>query len=360
MRLAVAVGGRPDVIKVAPLIPVLVRAGFDVDLIFTGPAEVARPAGDEPAFYGVDVPAPAWVMQTDTNVTPTAGAVMAWTEDLFGRTHPDAVLVVGDSATALASAIAAARAGIAVVHLEAGLRSSDLEDLDEIDRVVISRVAALHLTPTEQALENLEDEGIEPERIHFVGACTAEAALHALQRAHGVTSESLVGLAPKRYLVASFRRVENLRDKLRMSEILGGLAASSLPAVMPDAGVFVRAAERFGLSLPASARLVEMQPYTAMLALMRDACAVVADCGEMADEACITEVPCITVRPRTERTATLEAGANRLVEADAGLIASALSEAIGLRQKWRLPKRWDRAVSDRVCRALRRGVVPLS
>lgn len=360
MRLVVAVGTRPDVIRVAPLLPELESAEIHCDVAYAGPRAIAHPPSGG-SFYGVTFPEPTWLMDPGGGTdAATTGKLMLAFENLFAGVAPGAVLVVGDSNTALAAAVSAARAGLSVIHVEAGLRCGDLSAPDEINRVLVSRVAAMHLTPTERALENLEDEGIEPERIHFVGASAPEAALKMLDRIGTVHPCEEYGLTPKHYVVASVRRPDNLRDPMRLAGIVEGIGRSAVPVLMPDASAFLQALAERRLPVPASVHLSEMVPYPSMLACTRDAAAVITDCGALAEEACVVGVPCLTVRHCTKQEATVAVGANRLVAANGESIETALAEVMGRRASWVLPKRWDRAVSDRVVRAIRRGVIPLS
>lgn len=363
MRLIVAVGARPNVVKVGPLLPELLRAGIDARVAFTGSRGVGHPedTGGAVSFYGVEMMAPDWFLDigTGTNAVQT-GRAMAAFEELFAVARADAVLVVGDVNPTLAAAVSAAKAGLPVVHLQAGLRCGDLRVPEEVNRVLISRVAAMHLTPSERALENLEDEGIEPERIHFVGNMMAESVCRHMDEIRDLDAAGALGFSAKQYVLGSFHRPENLGNAERMREIVGGLARSPLPVVIPDTGGLKAAIESAGLEVPAAARLFASVPYRDMLALERDAAVVVTDSSGVQEEACTISTPCVTVRECTEHSATLDVGANRLAAADAEAIREALVEAMNSTASWRSPKRWDQAVSDRVVRALKRGIIPLS
>jgi UDP-N-acetylglucosamine 2-epimerase len=226
--------------------------------------------------------------------------------------------------------------------------------------VLISRVAAVHLTPTERALENLEDEGIEPERIHFVGSLMAESVLEHLDAIRRFRTCVEMGLTERGYVLGSFHLPENLADKSRLRGILSGLAESPLPVLIPDANGLRAAIEGFGLAAHSPVHLVDPVPYTQMLSLERDAAAIVTDSGGVQVEACMMCVPCVTVRECTEFATTVAIGANRLADASVASIRAAMNEAMNRRPSWTPPKRWDRAVSDRITRILKRGIEPLS
>lgn len=362
MQLTVVVGARPHVVKVSPLLPALERAGIGVDVAFTGSRSAEHPedSGAPMSFYGLDIEAPRWFLDVGvgTDAVETGRAMMAF-EDLFARERPDAVLVVGDVNTTLAASLSAVKSGIPVVHLGAGLRCADLRVPEEINRVLISRIASMHLAPTERALENLEDEGVDPERIHFVGSIGSESVFRHLESIVDLSPADEFGLATGEYVVAVFHRPENLGDETRTLGILGGIAHSPLPVLIADTNTLTAAADRFGRSMPAAARVADAVPYLTMLALIRDAACVITDSSGVQEEACTIGTACVTVRECTELTVTLESEANRLVYPDPDEIRAALIAAAGIRKGWNAPKRWDRAVSERVVRALKRGITPL-
>ncbi len=364
MRIIVVIGARPHVVKVGPLLPELTRAGFTCEVAFTGSRSVPHEedAGDgDVSFFGIRIAAPRWFLDIGTGTDASeAGRAMVEFESLFARERPDCAIVVGDVSASLAAAISAAKAGVPVVHLDAGLRCGDLSVPEEINRILISRVAAMHLTPTEGALENLEDEGIEPERIHFVGNLLAESVIRHVDAVPALDMTEILGGPVAAYVLGCFHRPENLRDRERLAHIVGGLGALGLPVFIPDTNGLRDALERDGIPVPAGVVVADPVPYEVMLALERDAVAVVTDSSGVQEEACMVCTPCVTIRRCTEQVATVQAGANRLAAADRDGLAAAVQAAIEQPRTWVPPQRWDRAVSHRVVRALKRGVVPLS
>jgi UDP-N-acetylglucosamine 2-epimerase (non-hydrolysing) len=362
VRLIVAVGARPNVVKVSSLIPELIRAGVDVDVAYSGDRTLLD--GERSAtvsFYGVEMMRPTWLIgPQSTGVTLSTGEEMIEFEHILATATADAVLVMGDSDATLGVSIAAAKAGVPVIHLEAGLRCGAMTYPDEINRVLISRVAAMHLTSTEDAIEALEDEGIDPERIHFVGSMLAESVYRHLDaiKTHEPCREA--GFEPEGYFLASLRRKENLGSRERLEGILEGIAVAGLPTIMPDPHGLRATLESAGLTLPSNVTVVDAVAYRTMLALQRDAVAVLTDSGGVQEEACILGTPCVTVRPCTEYMATLRTGSNVLVDSSSQAVSHALSEARDASKGWVVPKRWDQAVSGRVVRALKRGIMPLN
>jgi UDP-N-acetylglucosamine 2-epimerase (non-hydrolysing) len=363
VRIIVVAGARPNFVKAGPLFPALAREGFDANLVFTGSRSSSREdaSGSQVTFFGVEVPQPRWFLDVGvgTEAVQTGEAMVAF-ERLLSAECPDAVMVIGDVNPTLAAAIAAVKLNIPVIHLDAGLRCGDCSVPEEINRLLISRVTSLHLAPTEDALRNLLEDGVDQDRIHFVGSITAESVLRHAQKVKRVEASAEFALQPCEYVLASFHRPENLQSASRLAGIVAGLALLDGKVLIPDATGLVSALAAYGIEVPASVRIVPAVPYMTMLALERDADVIVTDSGGIQEEACVLGTPCVTVRSHTEQVATVDAGANRLCDADGAAIKSAVDEAAAGKRTWVTPRRWDTAVSGRVARAIKRGVRPLS
>jgi len=361
MRIIVVVGARPNFIKVAPLMPALASAGIDARIAHTGQHYDA--AMSDVFFTDLEIPEPAWFLGvgSGTHAVQTGTAMMKL-EELLAAERPDALLVVGDVNSTLAGALAAAKIGVPVVHLEAGLRSRDMSMPEEVNRLVTDQLSSMLLTPVREADENLVAEGVDPARIHFVGNIMAESVLRNLERITNRDVCGAHGLPHGGYVLATVHRPENTDHPERLREIASALLGSPLPVlfpVHPRTRPLLEAAGITGANL-ARVQLSDPVGYLDMLALQRDAAAIVTDSGGVQVEACMVGTPCVTVRRNTEWTSTIDVGANRLVSADAGEIASALAEALADPRTWALPERWDADVSGRVATALLGGVIPLA
>jgi UDP-N-acetylglucosamine 2-epimerase (non-hydrolysing) len=172
MRIIIVVGARPNVIKVAPLMPVLAGAGVDAQVAHTG---VWAAYASDDVFRDLGVPEPSWFLDAGwgTARINTAKATVALAEILDAE-RPDVLMVVGDLSPAVAGALAGLKVGIPVVHLEAGVRSGDTSLPEEVNRLVADQLSALLLTPTERAEDDLIAEGADAERVRFVGSIMAE------------------------------------------------------------------------------------------------------------------------------------------------------------------------------------------
>jgi UDP-N-acetylglucosamine 2-epimerase (non-hydrolysing) len=363
VRIILLAGARPNLIKVAPLLPAFAEAGVNAEVAFTGPREWGVPTEDPErlSFWGVTVPAPKWFLDIAEGTSAfETGAALLSVERLLASERPDAVLAVGDHNATLAIAIAAAKQRIPVAHLEAGLRCGDLGVPEEVNRVLISRVTALHLASDESSIAHLMAEGVDSDRIVLVGSVLAESVIRNGEQVRKLDVAARYGFEKGTYVVASFHCAENLENPLRCQYIFDGLAALGMPVILPDAHGALGALETYGIRVAGTVHIVGAAPYPEMLALLRDAAAIVTDSGGVQEEACVLGTPCVTVRRCTERVATIEVGANRLADATREALVAAVADAIEGPRKWLTPKRWDKAVSQRVIRALRRGVPPLA
>ncbi|MDP2232063.1 MAG: UDP-N-acetylglucosamine 2-epimerase (non-hydrolyzing) [Actinomycetota bacterium] len=353
MRLVAVVGARPNFMKVAPLLPALAAAGIQTDLVHTGQHYDA--AMSEVFFKELGIQAPRWNLgvASGTHASQTGTAMIAL-EEVFARERPDAVLVVGDVNSTMAGALAAVKLGIPILHLEAGLRSRDMSMPEEVNRLVTDQLSTLLLTPTLRANENLLAEGIPATRIQLVGNIMAQTLLEALPRVLGVQPSCKFGLEPKGYVLATIHRPENTDEPESFREVLSALQSSSLPVLFP-VHPRTRCLLEDVTDGESQVRLIEPVPYSTMIALQRDAAAVITDSGGMQEEACMLHTPCVTVRRNTEREITVELGANELVSASAPEISRAIATAIVKPRDWPLPELWDAQVSARVVEAITRA-----
>lgn len=357
MKLIVVVGARPNFIKVAPLMPALLEAGHDAALAHTGQHYDA--AMSDVFFEDLAIPEPRWFLNvgSGTHAVQTGKAMMAL-EELFDAERPDAVIVVGDVNSTLAGALAASKIHVPVIHLEAGLRSFDMLMPEEVNRLVADQLSALHLTPTREAGENLIREGIEKERIRFVGNIMAESVLRHLPLIVENRPAPSHGVREGEYVLSTIHRPENTDHPENLSQIISALEQLGLAVLFPTHPRTRPKLEQF-MRADSPIHLVNPVGYLEMLALQRDAAAIVTDSGGVQEESCMIGTPCVTVRRNTERGITVEVGANRLVAADAGAIIAGAREALDGPRAWAIPERWDEQVAARVVEELAAGAISL-
>jgi len=368
MRLIIVVGARPNFIKVGPLMPALAAAGHDARLVHTG--QHYDSLMSDVFFADLEIPEPSWYLNvgSGTHAVQTGTAMMRL-EELLAEERPDAVMVVGDVNSTLAGALAASKLGIPAVHLEAGLRSFDMSMPEEVNRLVTDQLSAMHLTPTAEAGENLEREGVDPSRTHFVGNVMAQSVLqhaHAARERHACERFEC---GPESYVLATIHRPENTDHPERLEAIAAAFAEAPLPVLFPvhprtrpllaQHGI-VGGEEAEACDFPSNVVLTDPVGYLDMLSLQTDAAAIVTDSGGVQEEACVLGTPCVTVRRNTERGITVAMGANRLVRAEREAVLGGLAEALASTRDWDVPERWDAEVAARVVEALEAGVTPLA
>ncbi len=338
MRIIIVVGARPNFIKVGPLMPALAEAGIDARLAHTG--QHYDSSMSDVFFRDLEIPEPTWFLGvgSGTHAVQTAKAMVAL-EELLVNEEPDALMVVGDVNSTLAGALAAAKIHVPVIHLEAGLRSGDMSMPEEVNRLVTDQLSAMLLTPTESAEGNLVAEGVDASRIHFVGNIMAESVLANMHRIEGRDQvRHHLHLEPEGYVLVTIHRPENTDHPEHLGEIVAALIDSPLPVVFPAHPRTKSKLAELGLPLESGQiHVIEPVGYLDMLALQRDAAAVITDSGGVQEETCMLGTACVTVRRNTERQVTVEVGSNRVVPAERGTILEGLSAALTSSRDWQYP-----------------------
>jgi len=243
--------------------------------------------------------------------------------------------------------------GLAVAHVEAGLRSRDWSMPEEINRVLTDRLSDLLFTPSPDGDANLIAEGIDRARIHFVGNVMIDSLQAALPRARESRIHERLELSRKGYAVATLHRPSNVDDPRALLRLLSALAdvAAQLPVVFP---IHPRTRARLpeGFDAP-GLKLVEPLGYLDFLALTAEARLVMTDSGGIQEETTALGVPCLTMRENTERPVTVEVGTNQLVGTDPAKAVAAAREVLsGRARQGGVPEKWDGRAAQRVAEVL--------
>jgi UDP-N-acetylglucosamine 2-epimerase (non-hydrolysing) len=305
-----------------------------------------------------------WIPRPQHNLGVGSGShaqqtatVMLRIEPILQLARPDVVVVYGDVNSTVAAALVAAKLGIRVAHVEAGLRSRDWSMPEEINRVVTDRLSDILFAPSPDAVTNLEDEGVPSERIHFVGNVMIDSLCWALPQARTVDSVTRHGLEKTPFALVTLHRPSTVDDPGVLREMLESLVTlgEEMPVLFP---VHPRTRERIkALGFPAQGRggfrFLDPLGYVEMLGLITHARLVITDSGGLQEETTYLGVPCLTVRQNTERPITCFRGTNRLVapRRDAVLSAArrALDQPVGHRPAI---ERWDGKAAQRIVATL--------
>lgn len=329
MKVLNVFGTRPQYIKLFPVCRELKANGHENVLVDTGQHYDETLSGvfleelDIPAIdHDLDVRSGSHGEQT--------GRMLAELEEIVEAEAPDAVIVYGDTNSTLAASIATAKLPPTLAHVESGTRSYNREMPEELNRIMTDHISDVLYAPIEQAMENLEREGITDGVV-----LTGDVMYDAIQWARGYVSEAgddgVLGELPVErgeFVLATVHRPRNTDDGERLERILETLDEHPLPIVFPAHPRVQNRMEVLGLDAELSEEFHVIEPvgYLDFVRLLDGAERVATDSGGAQKEAFMLETPCLTLREETEWDGTVECGWNRLVGADRGLIREALSE----------------------------------
>jgi UDP-N-acetylglucosamine 2-epimerase (non-hydrolysing) len=360
-KIMCVVGARPNFMKMAPLMAAF-RGGtdpFDTTLVHTGQH---YDAGMSDIFFrqlGMPAPDVQLGIGPGTQGAQT-GRMMAALETVVNERRPELVVVVGDVNSTLAAALVAAKAGVPVAHVEAGLRSFDRRMPEEINRIVTDALATYLFATEEDGVANLRREGVEDDRIFLVGNVMIDTLMALLPQIRERRMAAEMGLAPGGYGVVTLHRPSNVDDEGMLEKwvsVLEGIG-SDLPLVFP---AHPRTAARLasaGLDrrlAGSGVKVVEPLPYVEFISLVADSRLVLTDSGGIQEETTVLGVPCLTLRDSTERPVTVRLGTNQLVGVEPeAAIAAAEGVLSGPPASHSVPPLWDGRAAERIAQILRR------
>lgn len=347
-------GARPNFMKIAPVMAALREAGVAAQLLHTGQHYDTTMSDGFFADLGIPHPDHHLEVGSGSHAVQTA-EVMKRFEPVLDRVQPQSVLVVGDVNSTLACALVAAKRGVRVVHVEAGLRSYDRGMPEEINRVLTDQLSDLLFTTERSALANLVREGITPERVEFVGNVMIDTLHRNL--AHAVPASRTLGTRLARHAVLTLHRPSNVDDPDTLAALLDviGEINRSLPVVVPLHPRTRSNIEKFGFTAKLDGlHVLPPTGYLEMLGLMRDATLVLTDSGGIQEETTALGVPCLTLRKNTERPITIDEGTNTLVGPEPDAIRHAFAEVMTNGGKsGRIPEYWDGRAAARIAARLK-------
>jgi UDP-GlcNAc3NAcA epimerase len=326
VKILTVVGNRPQFIKAAA-VSGLLREWHEEVLVHTGQHYDDSLSKVFFSELGLAEPERELQLGGGSNTSQTA-RMLAALEPLLAEVKPDAMLVYGDTNSTLAGGLAAAQAGVAVVHIEAGMRSFDRTMPEELNRVLTDHLSDLLLCSSDVAAENLRNETVAG-RVEVVGDVMVDVALRGLPAARAnAGAVASYGLSPGEYLLLTAHRAGNVDDPDRLRALVRLIAALPGPILFPvhprtrarlhDTGLWRELERTKGL------RLTEPLGYVELSALLCNARAVVTDSGGVQKEAYLAGVRCVTLRANTEWVETVSAGWNTLADLDSGAALAAL------------------------------------
>jgi len=353
------VGARPNYMKMAPLLRAFRAHSALPPAVLVHTGQHYDPMLNDRLFEDLALPRPDINLEVGSGTHALQSAeVMRRFEPVVDEHRPCCVVVVGDVNSTLACSLVAAKKGVPVAHVEAGLRSFDRAMPEEINRILTDQISDLLYTTERSAHHNLAREGIPAERMHFAGNVMIDSLLfhrnRAAPAAQTLARAGKQGFGAGGYGVVTLHRPSNVDEPEALRESLCILRAVSerLPLVCALHPRTMARIEAFGFStILDTPRLAVLPPqgYLEMLGLMAGATLVLTDSGGMQEETTALSVPCLTMRENTERPITVEQGTNTLVGRDRALILRLADEILAAGGKrGRAPELWDGRAAERI------------
>ena len=329
MKIAVVLGTRPEIIKMAPIIDEIVNRDIELCLIHTG-QHYDKEMSDN-FFKDLEIPAPDYNIHVGSGSHgKQTGLMMKGIEEVLMDEKPDIVLVQGDTNAVLAGALVASKLHIAVGHVEAGLRSFDMTMPEEVNRRVCDVTSSMYFIPTEESAINLLAEGYSRKNLIITGNTVVDACFRHLEIAkkRGFEEESLADLDidnMDNILTLTMHRAENVDDKTRVTNIISALKElSDMNIIFPIHPRTKKTLQDFGLFDELNnldhIHIIKPIGYLDFLQLTSKSTMILTDSGGLQEEAITLDVPALTLRYNTERPETVTAGGNILVGSDKDVI----------------------------------------
>ena len=351
-------GARPNFMKIAPLVHAMQRSTKLIGtIVHTG--QHYDPALSDVFFDELKIPRPEISLEVGSLPRPEQIALIEQRfAPVVAREAPDLVVVVGDVNSTVACTRVARRIGIPVAHVEAGLRSFDLDMPEEHNRVETDGLSDILYVTEESGMVNLRNERV-PGRTLLVGNVMIDTLMAHLDRARNSDVGRRLGLERGNYAVATFHRPSNVDSKDSAAKVVEALrlVARFFPVVLPIHPRTKQSFRKFelldGLAATPGLRLVEPMGYFDFIGLVAACKLVVTDSGGIQEETTALGVPCITLRESTERPITVEEGTNVVVGTDVGAIRAAVDDVLTTGGKvGRIPEYWDGKAAPRIARVL--------
>jgi len=357
IKVLLIAGARPNFMKVAPIYAEMVRRPdiFAPKIVHTGQHYDA--AMSDAFFDDLGMPKPDIHLGVGSasHAVQTA-RIMTEFEPVVLSEQPDWVLVVGDVNSTIACALVCAKLGVKVGHVEAGLRSRDRAMPEEINRLLTDAISDLLFTTSQDADDNLKQEGVPENKIRSVGNVMIDSLMDHLKLAERSKIREDLEIADSDYAVLTLHRPSNVDIKETFSGIVDALTDISerLPIIFPVHPRTRARMDEFGFDeriANSNIRLIEPLGYLDFMRVYSGAKLVLTDSGGLQEETTVLGIPCLTLRNNTERPITIEMGTNVLVGTDPAKICEAAFASLDKRdaEDKNIPPLWDGKAAGRIC-----------
>ena len=354
MNITIVAGARPNFMKVAPIIDAIKikkAQGFDMNFRLVHTGQHYDKNLSDTFFEELNIPHPNSNLEvkSGSQAEQTATIMLGFEKEL--KQNPcDLVMVVGDVTSTMACTIVAKKAGIKVAHVEAGIRSGDMNMPEEINRIVTDSLTDYFFTTSTYANNNLIKLGVQKSDIFFVGNVMIDTLLKNESRFVKPLIWNTLGLDPKKYLVMTLHRPSNVDEAQQLKSLITQIVklGKNYPIIFPVHPRTKKILEGLDLNF-GNLHYIEPLGYLEFNYLVKNTLAILTDSGGITEEATVMNVPCITLRDSTERPETCAIGTNILVGIDSGKISDAFK--LLLSNNWKsgtIPNLWDGKAAERI------------
>ena len=360
IKAILVAGARPNFMKIAPVWFEMRKAPLHFEPILLHTGQHYDYEMSKVFFEDLNLPEPDYFLGvgSGTHAEQTA-KIMVEFEKILSKEKPALVVVFGDVNSTLACSITAKKLFISVAHVEAGLRSFDMTMPEEINRKVTDSLSDILFTPSKDGDANLLREGVHPRQIHFVGNIMIDSLKEVLTHIGRMDEERLLrefGLEKREYVLVTLHRPSNVDDQDQLRKILDFLngLARSRAVIFPVHPRTKKSINGFGKTLVFNRgfKIVEPLRYREFIALEKNPKFVITDSGGVQEETTYLNIPCLTLRPNTERPITITQGTNELatIENLSGKIEPILA---GDWKRGKVPELWDGETGQRIVHILK-------
>ncbi|QNF32322.1 UDP-N-acetylglucosamine 2-epimerase (non-hydrolyzing) [Adhaeribacter swui] len=354
MKLTVIAGARPNFMKIAPIIEAIrkqVEKGIDISyrLVHTGQHYDKKMSQD--FFDQLGIPEPHSNLEAGggSQAEQTAAIMVRFEKELM-ENSADLVIVVGDVTSTMACSIVAKKLNTKVAHVEAGIRSWDLSMPEEINRMVTDAITDYFFTTSEIANTNLRKNGVENNRIFFVGNTMIDTLLKQIPNFRKPTIWDEALLQPREYFVITLHRPANVDQENELKYLIEEIILNShnLPIIFPVHPRTANVLAKVGIEAP-NLYMIEPLSYLEFNYLVRYAKAVITDSGGITEETTVMGIPCMTLRNSTERPETCTIGTNELLGVNPKALKPSMESLFkGEWKKGSIPELWDGKSAERI------------
>lgn len=364
IKILVVVGTRPNFIKVTQFRHAAAKhGGIEVKIVHTGQHYDARMAD---VFFEQFNLMPDYFLNITAGSTNTQMAeVMLGLEEVIAEYRPDLLVVVGDVNSTFAAALTANKMGIKLAHVESGLRSFDRTMPEEFNRILTDEITDIFFVTEQSGMDNLLKEGKSKENIYFVGNTMIDTMVAFSEQIENSPVLSMLGVEPGQFVLMTMHRPATVDSREGLEKLIQLImeVTAEYKIVFPIHPRTVKMLKDFGLmeQLVDNKKLVLTEPldYFSFQKLIKECRFILTDSGGIQEESTFLQVPCLTLRPNTERPCTITLGTNELIPFDLPLILSKIrSIADGTYKKGSIPPLWDGHATDRIIEVIACKLVP--